>query len=65
MKEKLVMQEGEGSDKVIGVTSPQLVAYLRLQEEKEKMLEKMEAERLEQLDAEWYEQGTHDDAIPI
>jgi len=33
MHEKIVMKEGEGSDKVIGVTNPQLVQYLRLQEE--------------------------------
>merc|ERR1711934_780868 len=36
MREKLVVQEGEGSDRVIGVTSPQLVSYLRIQQEKEK-----------------------------
>ena len=36
MHEKIVMQEGEGSDRIIGVTSPQLVQYLRLQEERER-----------------------------
>ncbi len=53
MKEKLVMQEGEGSDRVIGVTSPQLVQYLRLQEEKEReekiLRDRLQAER-EQLE---------------
>ena len=36
MHEKIVMPEGEGSDRVVGVTSPQLVQYLRLQEERER-----------------------------
>jgi hypothetical protein len=48
MHEKVVMEDGEGSDKVIGVTSPELVQYLRLQELKEreekKALEREKAE---------------------
>jgi len=54
MKEKLVMQEGEGSDRVIGVTNPQLVAYLRLQEERERE-EKKRLELLQQEEEEFLE----------
>ena len=51
MQEKLVMQEGEGSDRVIGVTSPQLVQYLRLQEEKEKEERKQRERELMEAEA--------------
>ena len=51
MHEKIVMEEGEGSDRVIGVTSRQLVQYLRLQEEKEREEKKArEREREENAD---------------